>query len=249
MRKGCGVRFHHSALGVGHAGPADRTDRTVTAPGCADRVNAGRTPTFRPRPSSHLTTGSPRPTGRWADDEGDHVAWQDQVTEFVAARGPALVGYARLLTGDHDSAQDLVQDALAKAWSRWRAGADIESLEAYVRKVVLTTYLDQYRRRRLWQSRRHLLATPDVAPEQHPDAEEGDLADALRQLTPRERACVVLRFYEDLTVAGIAARLQVSEGAVKRYLSDGTRRLGALLGEVRPAAETVEVRTATEDRR
>lgn len=176
------------------------------------------------------------------------MAWQDQVTEFVTTRGPALVGYARLLTGDHDSAQDLVQDALAKAWSRWRAGADIESLEAYVRRTVLTTYLDQYRRRRLWQSRRHLLATPDVAPEAPADG-AADLEDALRALSPRERACVVLRFYEDLTVAGIAARLQLSEGAVKRYLSDGTRRLGALLGDVRPAAETIEVRRTTEDRR
>ncbi len=187
-------------------------------------------------------------TAQRADDEGDHVAWQDQVTDFVAARGPALVGYARLLTGDHDSAQDLVQDALAKAWSRWRAGADIESLEAYVRRTVLTTYLDQYRRRRLWQGRRHLLVTPEHAPERTTDTETAtDLASALAHLAPRERACVVLRFYEDLTVAGIAARLQVSEGAVKRYLSDGTKRLGALMGEVHPAAETVEVRT--EDRR
>ena len=178
------------------------------------------------------------------------MAWQEQVTEFVAARGPALVGYARLLTGDHDSAQDLVQDALAKAWSRWRAGADIESLEAYVRKAVLTTYLDQYRRRRLWLGRAHLLVTPEAeAPTAGATETAADLESALRHLGPRERACVVLRFYEDLTVAGIADRLGISDGAVKRYLSDGTKRLGALMGEVRPAAETVEVRTATEDRR
>ena len=178
------------------------------------------------------------------------MAWQEQVTEFVAARGPALVGYARLLTGDHDSAQDLVQDALAKAWSRWRAGADIESLEAYVRKAVLTTYLDQYRRRRLWQGRAHLLATPEAEATTAAATETAtDLESALRHLGPRERACVVLRFYEDLTVAGIADRLGISDGAVKRYMSDGTRRLGALMGEVRPVGETVEVRTATEDRR
>lgn len=174
------------------------------------------------------------------------MAWEDQVTTFVTERGPALVGYARLLTGDHDSAQDLVQDALAKAWSRWRAGADIASLEGYVRKAVLTTYLDQYRRRRLWQGRAHLFVTPEEAPATGSETAT-DLEQALRHLPPRERACVVLRFYDDLTVAGIAARLGLSEGAVKRYLSDGTKRLGALMGEVHAAAETVEVRT--EDRR
>jgi RNA polymerase sigma-70 factor (ECF subfamily) len=178
------------------------------------------------------------------------VAWEDQVTTFVTERGPALVGYARLLTGDHDSAQDLVQDALAKAWSRWRAGADIESLEGYVRRAVLTSYLDQYRRQRLWRGRRHLLVTPEAAPERTGATETAtDLASALVHLAPRERACVVLRFYEDLTVAGIAARLGLSEGAVKRYLSDGTRRLGTLMGSTRPAVETVQVRTAGEDRR
>lgn len=176
------------------------------------------------------------------------MGWQDQVATFVAERGPALVGYARLLTGDHDSAQDLVQDALAKAWSRRRAGADITSLEGYVRRAVLTTYLDQYRRRRLWQGRAHLFATPDAEPSRAVTTETAaDLAAALSHLAPRERACVVLRFYDDLTVAGIAERLGISEGSVKRYLSDGTKRLGALMGDVRPAVETVEVRT--EERR
>jgi RNA polymerase sigma-70 factor (sigma-E family) len=178
------------------------------------------------------------------------VAWEDQVTTSVTERGPALVGYARLLTGDHDSAQDLVQDALAKAWSRWRAGADIASLEGYVRKAVLTTYLDQYRRRRLWQGRAQLFVAPEATPGPASATETAtDLESALRHLPPRERACVVLRFYDDLTVAGIAERLGLSEGVVKRYLSDGTKRLGALMGDVHPAAETVEVRTATGDPR
>jgi len=175
------------------------------------------------------------------------VGWQEQVATFVAERGPALVGYARLLTGDHDSAQDLVQEALARTWSRRRAGADITSLEGYVRAAVLTAYLDQYRRRRLWQGRAHLFAAPEAESATAAATDSAvDVEDALRRLPPRERACVVLRFYDDLTVAGIAARLDVSEGAVKRYLSDGTRHLGALLGGT-PLAETVEVRT--EDQR
>jgi RNA polymerase sigma-70 factor (ECF subfamily) len=172
------------------------------------------------------------------------VAREERVATFVTERGPALVGYARMLTGNPDSAQDLVQEALTKAWSRWRAGADIESLEAYVRRTVLTTYLDQYRRGRLWHRSAHLIATPEAtAGHAAPTETATDLAAALQRLSPRERACVVLRFYEDLTVAGIAARLHVSEGAVKRYLSDGTRRLGVLMGDERPPVETIEVRT------
>lgn len=80
------------------------------------------------------------------------MTWQDELSVFTRERGPALVGYARLLTGDIDQAEDLVQDALAKAWSRRRSGTDITWCEAYVRRTVLNTYLDQYRRR-LWHDR------------------------------------------------------------------------------------------------
>lgn len=177
------------------------------------------------------------------------MTWQDTLAQFVDERGPTLVGYARLLTGNGDDAQDLVQEALVKAWSRRRAGTDITSLEGYVRRTILTTYLDQYRRRRLWRGRVHLLATPDaVAPADTATDASLDVATALRGLSPRERGCVVLRFYDDLTVPEIAARLGLSEGAVKRYLSDGTRRLGALLG-TEPAVERVDVHVAKEDRR
>jgi RNA polymerase sigma-70 factor (ECF subfamily) len=178
----------------------------------------------------------------------DHVTWQERLTEFVGDRGPALVGYARLLTGDQDDAQDLVQDALVKAWSRRGAGSEITSIEGYVRRTVLTLYLDRYRRRRRWQERVHLLVTPEEVPA--PDtgsARSLDVAAALATLAPRERACVVLRFYDDLTVAEIGTRLGVSDGAVKRYLSDGTRRLGPLLGSS-PSHETLDVHVQ-EDRR
>jgi RNA polymerase sigma-70 factor (sigma-E family) len=175
------------------------------------------------------------------------VTWQDDLTSFVGERGPDLVGYARLLTGDPDEAQDLVQEALVKAWSRHRAGSDITWLEAYVRRTVLTTYLDQYRRRRLWRDRVHLLATPETTPSVAAGTDaEVDLAAALSTLAPRERACVVLRYHDDLPVAEIAARLGLSPGAVKRYLSDGRRRLGPLLAD--PGTETVDVHVQ-EDRR
>lgn len=159
------------------------------------------------------------------------MTWQDDMAAFARERGPALVGYARLLTGDTATAEDLVQDAVVRAWSRRRSGADIRWLEAYVRRAVLNGWVDRCRRERAWRDRAHLLV--DDVPAPSPEAavvERARVATALERLSPRERACTVLRHHDDLTVPEIARRLDLSEGAVKRYLSDAARRLGSLLG-------------------
>lgn len=171
--------------------------------------------------------------------------WEHDLHEFVAARGPALVGYAYLLCGDRREAEDLVQDALVKTFARARSGTQLDNLEGYVRRAVLTTFLDGFRRRKRWAAVRHLAGTPDVSAS--PEAEVGNrvaVRQALAELGARERACVVLRYYEDMTVARIADELNISEGAVKRYLSDGVRRLESLLGPIRPAAaEAIDAAT------
>src|SRR5665647_2551145 len=134
------------------------------------------------------------------------MAWDQQMERLARERGSALVGYAYLLTGELTAAQDLVQEALIRTFSRHRRD-DVEFLEAYVRRAILNTYLNARRRRQRWGDVVHLVADP------------ADVHAALARLTPRERACVVLRHFEDLTVRDIAAHLDVSEGAVKRYLS------------------------------
>jgi RNA polymerase sigma-70 factor (sigma-E family) len=168
------------------------------------------------------------------------VSGDEIVAELVATRGRALTGYAYLLCGNAADAEDLVQDALVKTFARRRAGLEMDSAEAYVRRTILTLYLDGWRRRGRWATRRHLA----VAPSSVEGPEDGtgsriDLVAALRGLPPQQRACVVLRFYEDLTVAEIAHHLAVSEGAVKRYLSLGVHRLEGLLGPIAPATPTV----------
>jgi RNA polymerase sigma-70 factor (ECF subfamily) len=162
------------------------------------------------------------------------MAWGDELAALTTDRGPALVGYAYLLTGDLESARDLVQEALVRTYGRPRS-ASVEWVEAYVRRVILNIYLDGYRRDRAWGRVRHLFVAPDAGP---PDTEHAtrtadhvDVQAALQGLPPRERACVVLRF-DDLTVPALAERLGISEGAAKRYLSDGVRRLEAVLGPV-----------------
>lgn len=159
------------------------------------------------------------------------AAWESVLDELVRTRAPALVGYAYLLCGDRREAEDLVQDALVKTFSRGRGGLDVHNVEGYVRRAVLTTYLDGFRRRRRWAAVRHLVGTEESR--SGPEAaavDRMDVAAALDGLAPRERACVVLRFYEDLTVPDIADVLALSQGTVKRYLSDGVRRLEVSLG-------------------
>lgn len=171
------------------------------------------------------------------------MSTQDDVVErLITDRGRALTGYAYLLCGNVDDAEDLVQDALVKTFSRRRAGLELESAEAYVRRAILTVYLDGWRRRGRWAVRRHLAAAPTST--EGPERDAGtrvDVVTALRVLPPQQRACVVLRFYEDLTVPEIAQQLAVSDGAVKRYLSMGVHRLEGVLGPVRPAPTTTTV--------
>lgn len=160
------------------------------------------------------------------------MSWEDELDDLARQRGPALVGYAYLLTGDLHTAQDLVQEALVRTFVRRRAGGGVESLESYVRRAVLNVYRDLYRRRRTFAGVRHLVAeqtwyrAPDAAAADHLDVHA-----ALARLTPRERACVVLRHYEDLPVDDVAAWLGISVGAVKRYLSDARARLGPMLAD------------------
>jgi len=167
------------------------------------------------------------------------VSWEDELDEFARVRGPALVGYGYLLTGGLHAAQDLVQDAFVRTFARHRAGTDAEKIEAYVRQAMLNIYRDDYRKRRTWFGVRPLVAEraaygpPDVVA-----ADRVDVHAALGRLSPRERACIVLRHYDDLTVPEIASRLAVSEGAVKRYLSDARMRLEPLLDD---GADDVDV--------
>ena len=158
--------------------------------------------------------------------------WEEVVTHLVAERGDALTRYAYLISGSRDDASDLVQDALVKTFGRLRNGFTVTSAEAYVRRAIHTTYLDSGRRTSRWRKIAHLQAVPEF--DDPKDAETQariDLRGELMKLTPRERACLVLRYYEDLKVDDIADWLEISPGAVKRYLSDGLAKMAVSLRE------------------
>jgi len=154
--------------------------------------------------------------------------WEQAFRALLATRGGALRSYAYLLTGDTASAGDLVQEALTRVFGRRRVGGDIHQLEAYVRRAMLNQYVDSRRRLARWNATRHLLVDPP-----HHDDDRFAVADEVRRalstLSPKQRACVVLRYYEDLTVPEIADELGCAEGTVKRHLSDARTKLATQL--------------------
>jgi RNA polymerase sigma-70 factor (sigma-E family) len=153
--------------------------------------------------------------------------------EFVTARGRALSRTAYLLTGDHGRAEDLVQTALARTARHWPRVRDGGNPEGYVRKVLTNEYISQWRRRRV----------AELPADQLPDrAVTGDdanrvavrlaLSAALRQLPPRQRAVVVLRYYEDLSEAETAELLGVTIGTVKSQAHTGLARMRSLVPDL-----------------
>jgi len=171
-------------------------------------------------------------------DVAQRPEWEAIVTELVATRGDALQRYAMLLCGSQETAADLVQDALVKTFGRLRNGFSVDSAEAYVRRAILNGHLDGGRRATRWRKVAPLEYVPDEQPARDGDvAARLDLHQELRKLSPRERACLVLRYYDDLKVDDIAETLGISSGAVKRYLSDGLARMAIALADDGTAAD------------
>ena len=174
-----------------------------------------------------------------------HTEPRDElVTALVRGRGEALVRFAYLLTGDVAAAQDLVQDALVKVFVRLRTRPDPALAEAYVRRAVVNLYIDDLRRRRNLGRLQHLLATPESQPPRDVAADL-DLQAALATLAPRERAAVVLRYFDDLTVPEVADEMGLATGTVKRYLHDSVAKLERRLGSLPSLAEDVEALPVT----
>ena len=156
------------------------------------------------------------------------------------------MAHAALLCGSTAEAPDLVQEALIATFRGRARFTSVEQAEAYVRRAIASRAVDEHRRRtreRLVAIRAASQAPPPAVVE--PRGPGKDVVAALAALSPRERACVVLRQLDDLSIADTAAALDLSEGAVKRYTSDGLARLAAALGTHPHDDETVPVRPTT----
>ena len=163
----------------------------------------------------------------------DHASFDD----FVASLSTRLLRTPYLLTHDRALAEDLVQTALSKAWFVW--GRIEGRPEAYVRRIMVNTYASWWRRR--WNGEEATADLPERRPEGHraDDVrvdERTDLWRALERLPKRQRAVVVLRFYEDLSEAETAEIMQCSVGTVKSQASRALAKL-RIDPSLRPACD------------
>ncbi|MEH0972715.1 SigE family RNA polymerase sigma factor [Micromonospora sp. CPCC 205546] len=155
---------------------------------------------------------------------------QPTFEEFVSARGGSLLRFALMLTGDRHQAEDLVQSVLAKAYVRWARVAGMSRPEAYLKQVLVNENLRWWRRR---SSRELPVAAPADGAHRADDAGAHAARDAawalLRRLPRRQRAVLVLRYYEDLSDAQIAEVLGCAPATVR---SQAARALATLRATV-----------------
>jgi RNA polymerase sigma-70 factor (sigma-E family) len=162
---------------------------------------------------------------------GPHESFE----EYVRARNAALSRVAYLLTGDHHLAEDLVQQALLRVVGRWSRIVASGDPDAYVRRVLYHLHISW------WRRRRPAVPTAEVA-RSSPDPSDAVVASiavrrALARLGPRQRAVLILRYFEDLSESQTAQVLGVSVGTVKSQARDGLARLRTLAPELAALVE------------
>jgi RNA polymerase sigma-70 factor (sigma-E family) len=153
----------------------------------------------------------------------------EEFDAFVAATGDRLLRTAYLLTGDERTAEDLVQDTLLRVWSHWSRVRQADAPVAYARRVLVNTSVSRWRRLAVRPERLVAdlpdRATTDAGPRDHA------LWTAVVALPPRQRAVVVLAYYEDLSDGQVAEALGTSVGTVKSQRAKALRKLRAHLVE------------------
>jgi len=155
---------------------------------------------------------------------------EEEYVDYVTTRIPALRRLAYLLAGDAHRADDLVQQTITTLYVKWRRAQAADHLDAYVRTILVRTYVDE--RRLAWARVRLFRETPEPPPFADDGAEDRQiLRAALSQVPRRQQAVLVLRFFYDLSVDEVAAMLGCSGGTVKSQTSRGLATLRRLLGE------------------
>ncbi len=155
------------------------------------------------------------------------MSQREEFRAYVAGRGAALLRTAVLITGDRGLAEDLVQTALIRTYGAWGRIRRREAVDAYTRRVMVTTYVNWWHRK--WRGE---LPTGELPEQPVADAfsrvEDGlSLRDALGRLPKRMRAVVVLRYYDDLPDPEIAAILGCSAGTVRSQAARALAKLRA----------------------
>jgi RNA polymerase sigma-70 factor (sigma-E family) len=174
---------------------------------------------------------------------GSRESREQEFATFVAGRARSLRRTAYLLTGDWHAAEDLTQTMFIRLYGRWDGLARRDALDAYARKTLVRLYIDERRRKR--STEQVVADAPEGSGRLTDDETEArlDMLRALAALPARQRAVLVLRFWEDLDVATVAQLVGCPEGTVKSLTSRGLDALRAQLGvELAAATDGVEER-------
>ena len=167
----------------------------------------------------------------------------DEFSAYMQARQPSLMRTAYLLTGDRHNAEDLVQTSLAKLYLSWDKVQERDSIDAYVRRIMVNENNSLWRRG--WKKREHATETlpePARSSTRTTRAAAARSWEIVQTLPKKARAVVVLRYYEQLTEAETAEALGISVGTVK---SQASRALATLRAR---APKNLHPRTSEEER-
>ncbi|MFC0027925.1 SigE family RNA polymerase sigma factor [Micromonospora chaiyaphumensis] len=151
----------------------------------------------------------------------------EEFDAFYTACAGRVVGHVYVLTGNRGEAEDAVAEAFMRAWQRWRTVREADSPEAWVRRVASRIAVSSWRKT-LNRIRAHHRAAVDQSV---PGLSEDHVAllQALQRLNPNQRRAVVLHHLNDLSVADVAAEMQVPVGTVKAYLARGRKAMAGML--------------------
>ena len=151
----------------------------------------------------------------------------DELADFVRARYPQLLRRAYLMTGNQLAAEDLVQEALARCCAAWRRHPITEP-DAYVHRIMVNVLISRSRLRRFRESPTDTVPEVETVDPTSQHADRDAVWRALLATPPRQRAVLVLRFYEGMTESEIAACLNVTVGTVRSQTAKGLARLRQL---------------------
>jgi RNA polymerase sigma-70 factor (sigma-E family) len=157
------------------------------------------------------------------------------VAQMFAQEGTSLVRLARFFCDDRNAAEDLVQEAFIRLHRSADSIRDIERVPAFLRSIVINLARDHNRRGLMSLRHRNAADLPSAPREPVDDAIAGDetvaVLDALRLLPERQRACLVLHYYEELSIGEVAETLHISKNSVKTHCRRGLAALESRLGE------------------
>jgi RNA polymerase sigma-70 factor (sigma-E family) len=151
--------------------------------------------------------------------------------EYFAARSGAMRGTAYLLCGDWHRAEDLVQVTFTKLYLAWRKISRHEVIDSYTRQILVRTFISDTRRGRYRRERFSAGGTDVAAREGGSPEDRLVVLRALEQVAPRQRAVLVLRYWEDLSVEETARALKCTSGTVKSQAARGLQTLRGLLAD------------------